>query len=314
VTVLSTPVAAPTPVEAILEPFQLQTWLWRGHRICYSAVGTGPAVVLVHGFGASIGHWRHNIPVLAAAGYRVYTIDLLGFGGSDKPPSGYSLDLWTELLADFWREQIQTPATFAGNSIGALISLTMVARYPNMAAGGILINCAGGLNHRSQDLNPMAGLVIGTFTKLAGSPLTGPFIFDIIRQRSRIRRTLSQVYFNPAAITDELVEIIYQPTCDPGAYKAFASIVTAPPGSAPEDLLPTLQKPLLVLWGDKDPWTPISRGLMFEQWLPEGIPYTFKPIPNAGHCPHDEVPEVVNRLMLDWLGSFTAPAQSAVSQ
>lgn len=300
----STPSAAASSlVDDLLQPFQPQDWLWRGHSIRYSALGSGPALVLVHGFGASIGHWRKNIPTLVEAGYRVYTVDLLGFGGSDKPPSGYSLDLWTELLADFWREHIQVPATFAGNSIGALISLTMVARYPEMAAGGILINCAGGLSHRSQEMNPIAGLMIGTFTKLAGSPISGPFIFDLIRQRRRIRRTLAQVYNDPAAITDELVEILYQPTCDPGAYKAFASIVTAPPGAAPEDLLPTLQHPLLVLWGDKDPWTPVSRGLTFEQWVPEGISYTFQPIPNAGHCPHDEVPEVVNRLMIDWLGS-----------
>jgi pimeloyl-ACP methyl ester carboxylesterase len=51
---------------------------------------SGPAdgipVLLIHGFGASVGHWRNNIPAYAAAGYRTYAIDLLGFGGSDKPP------------------------------------------------------------------------------------------------------------------------------------------------------------------------------------------------------------------------------------
>jgi pimeloyl-ACP methyl ester carboxylesterase len=46
----------------------------------------GVPVLLIHGFGASVGHWRNNIPALAAAGYRTYAIDLLGFGGSDKPP------------------------------------------------------------------------------------------------------------------------------------------------------------------------------------------------------------------------------------
>lgn len=45
----------------------------------------GPPILLIHGFGASVGHFRKNIPVLAGEGYRVYAIDLLGFGASDKP-------------------------------------------------------------------------------------------------------------------------------------------------------------------------------------------------------------------------------------
>lgn len=45
----------------------------------------GPPILLIHGFGASVGHFRRNFPVLVGAGYRVYAVDLLGFGSSDKP-------------------------------------------------------------------------------------------------------------------------------------------------------------------------------------------------------------------------------------
>ncbi|NEO48133.1 MAG: alpha/beta hydrolase, partial [Moorea sp. SIO4A3] len=53
-------------------------WNWQGNQIEYTVMGTGKPLLLVHGFGASIGHWRKNIPVLAAGGYRVFAIDLLG--------------------------------------------------------------------------------------------------------------------------------------------------------------------------------------------------------------------------------------------
>ena len=109
--------------------------------------GAGKPLLLVHGFGASIGHWRKNIPILADGGYRVFAIDLLGFGGSAKPPLDYSMDLWQEMLRDFWEANIGEPTVFVGNSIGALLSLMMVADYPDIAAGAILINSAGGMNH-----------------------------------------------------------------------------------------------------------------------------------------------------------------------
>jgi len=108
------------------------------------------------------------------------------------------------------------------------------------------------------------------------------------------------VYRNPAAITDELVEILYAPSCDVGAQQVFASILTAPPGPTPEALLPQVRCPLLVLWGEGDPWTPIQRGRGFQNHV-KGIDYQFLPIPDTGHCPHDERPEVVNPLILSWL-------------
>ncbi|WP_414413183.1 alpha/beta fold hydrolase [Synechococcus sp. R8-2] len=291
--------SAGSAVDAIA-PFAPQVWSWRGHAIRYVVQGSGSPLVLVHGFGASIGHWRHNIPVLAAAGYRVYALDLLGFGGSAKPALPYTLDLWAELLVDFWQQHIQQPAVFIGNSIGALLSLIMAARHPQLTAGAVLLNCAGGLNHRSHELSPIFRLFMSVFTALAASPVTGPFLFDRVRQRQRIRATLKQVYRNPAAITDELVEILYAPSCDVGAQQVFASILTAPPGPTPEALLPQVRCPLLVLWGEGDPWTPIQRGRGFQNHV-KGIDYQFLPIPNTGHCPHDERPEVVNPLILSWL-------------
>ncbi|HEY9611829.1 alpha/beta fold hydrolase [Allocoleopsis sp.] len=275
-------------------------WTWQGHQIQYTLMGTGKPLVLIHGFGASIGHWRKNIPVLAEAGYRVFAIDLLGFGGSDKPPLNYTLELWQQLLKDFWDTHIQEPTVFIGNSIGALLSLMTATNYPEIAAGAVLINCAGGLNHRPDELNLPLRLVMGLFTKLVSSKLVGVLLFNLIRDKSRIRRTLTQVYRDKAAITEELVDLIYTPSCDPGAQQVFASVLTAPPGPAPIELLPKVEHPLLVIWGEDDPWTPIAGAALYQQQSETGK-VEFVAIANAGHCPHDEKPEAVNQLMSDWL-------------
>jgi pimeloyl-ACP methyl ester carboxylesterase len=293
-----------TPVA--LEKF---TWVWKNYTVQYTVVGTGAPLLLVHGFGASLGHWRRNIPVLAAAGYRVFAIDLLGFGGSDKPALDYSLELWQELLYDFWAAHIQAPTVFVGNSIGGLLCLMMLANHPDTAAGGILLNCAGGMNHRPGELAPPLRFMMAAFTALVKSPVFGPVVFNQIRKKHRIRRTLSQVYRNQEAITDELVDMLYTPSCDAGAQKVFASVLTAPPGPSPTELLPKVNVPLLVLWGTDDPWTPISVATTYQQ-LVQSHPVTVIPIPNAGHCPHDDRPEEVNRLMLEWLEELRVKSES----
>ncbi|MGF1567516.1 MAG: alpha/beta fold hydrolase [Nodosilinea sp.] len=281
-----------------------QIWLWQGHTIAYTAQGEGQPLVLIHGFGASLGHWNKNIPALATAGYRVYALDLLGFGDSDQPPLDYTLDLWQALLADFWAEHIQAPAVFVGNSIGGLLTLMMLAHHPDKASAGVVLNCAGGLNHRPEELRPPLTWVMGAFTWLVSSATIGPVVFNQVRRKGRIRGSLRQVYRNHEAITDELIEMIYAPACKPTAQKVFASIVTAPPGPKPTELLPQIQQPLLVLWGENDPWTPIQGAAIYQQLAEDPsrtAKVTFQAIPNTGHCPHDERPDVVNPLLINWL-------------
>jgi pimeloyl-ACP methyl ester carboxylesterase len=277
-----------------------QTWEWQGHRIQYVQMGQGIPLLLLHGFGATIGHWQKNIPVLAAAGYQVFAIDLLGFGASDKPPLSYQMELWQSLVQDFWQAKIQRPMVIIGNSIGGLLTLMLLADRPEISLGGILLNPAGGLNHRPDELNPLLGQVLGTFSKLASSDWLGPWLFNQVRQKSRIRNSLKQVYRNQSAVTDELVEMLYQPACDPGAQKVFASILSAPAGPRPSDLLPQIHTPILILWGEDDPWTPIDAATVYRQ-ASQSQSIQIIPIPRTGHCPHDERPELVNPCILSWL-------------
>jgi pimeloyl-ACP methyl ester carboxylesterase len=92
------------------------------HSINYVELGdpSRPALLLVHGFGASSYHWRHNIPTLARD-YHVYALDLLGFGWSDKPIMDYDASVWRDQVVDFVREVILSG--IAGNSLGGFTAM-----------------------------------------------------------------------------------------------------------------------------------------------------------------------------------------------
>lgn len=287
----------------------LKAWTWQGHNIQYSVMGASHTeavpLVLIHGFGASIGHWKKNMAAWAEAGYQVFALDLLGFGASDKPVQDYSLELWQDLLADFCQEFVQRPAIFVGNSIGALLSLMMAANHPELTEGTVLLNCAGGLSHRSDELPPFLRPVMGTFNALVNSDQVGGLVFQLVRRKPQIRRALSQVYRRRESVTDELVDMLYAPSCHPNAQKVFAAILTADPGPSIDELLPRVEQPMLVLWGEADPWTPVQGAKVFQDraQLPGN---EFISIPNTGHCPHDERPEIINPLVLHWLAGLKA--------
>lgn len=87
----------------------------------YTSVGhEGPSVLLVHGFGASLQHFRDNIGAIADQGCQVWAITLLGFGKSEKPNINYSELLWSELLRDFIVDVVKEPVHLVGNSIGGI--------------------------------------------------------------------------------------------------------------------------------------------------------------------------------------------------
>jgi pimeloyl-ACP methyl ester carboxylesterase len=287
-------------------PLQTGTWLWRGQTINYVVQGEGAPLVLLHGFGASVGHWRKNITVLSEH-YRVYALDWLGFGASAKPVQDYSLELWEAQLFDFMAAFIAEPVVLVGNSIGALIALMASAHAtPGQIRGTVLLNCAGGLTHRPDELPLLVRPVMATFQWALQLPSLGEVLFNQVRSRRNITQTLKQVYGNTAAVTEELVDILYTPSEDPGAAQVFIRVITGPAGIPPETLLPQVPNPILVLWGEKDPWTPIDRGRKFGAYHPN---LQFIALPDTGHCPHDERPELFHRHLLPWLAGLDRASQ-----
>lgn len=91
----------------------------------YTVVGCeGPAILLVHGFGAFLEHFRDNMDGLAEGGNQVWAITMLGFGSSEKPNVVYSEQMWAELLRDFIVEVLGRPVHLVGNSIGGMYKRT----------------------------------------------------------------------------------------------------------------------------------------------------------------------------------------------
>ncbi|CAD5916167.1 Pheophytinase, chloroplastic [Planktothrix tepida] len=280
-----------------------QYWQWRDQLIYYVRVGERhpqcPSLLLVHGFGASTDHWRKNIQGLQSD-FEVWAIDLLGFGRSGKPQVEYSGQLWRDQLQDFITEVIGQPVILAGNSLGGYASLCVASQCPSTAKGVILLNSAGPFTETDPRPEPplWKKVVSQTMRSLFRQDWVSFLIFQWTRRRSIIRKTLLKVYLDPNAVTDQLVEEIYRPSCDPGAAQVFASVFKSPQGEKVDVLLHQLSCPLLLIWGEGDPWMNCrERSHKFHQYYPQLQEYFLQ----AGHCPHDEVPEQVNDLIRSWV-------------
>jgi pimeloyl-ACP methyl ester carboxylesterase len=264
--------------------------------------------LLVHGFGASVGHWRKNIPVLAEH-CRCFAIDLIGFGASAKPTPGkeidYTFETWSAQIRDFCREVIGESVLLIANSIGCVAIMQAAVDEPEMIEGVALLNCSLRLLHeRKQATQP--------WFKRVGTPIVqqvlqnkaiGNFFFQQLAQPTTVKNILRQAYGRVESVTDELVDILMKPAADPGAADVFLAFTAYSQGPLPEDLLPLLSCPALIIWGEVDPWEPIALGKEFANYP---AVREFITLPGVGHCPQDDAPELVNPLLVKWIEGFAA--------
>ena len=280
------------------------TYKWRDQEINYIEMGdpSKPALVLIHGFGASSYHWRYNIPVLARK-YHVFSFCKLGFGLSSKPIQEYSPDVWRDQTVDFLKDVVQKPAFLAGNSLGGFTSLYTAAteESKSLVKGVILLNGAGRFrdslsNEEQKEPNPLVKAIqAGIQRFIIGAS------FVITKQPARIEQILRQVYPNNSRNVDkELVESIRYPSEDPNASEVFYRVITKN-GSGPslyvDDLLKKMDCPLLLCWGENDPWIRPQAADKVQQIYPKSQRVSI----DAGHCPHDEDPEAVNSAIINFM-------------
>ncbi len=305
------------------------TWKWkREHDINYIELGdkSKPALVLIHGFGASSYHYRSNLPVLARD-YHVFAFCKLGFGLSDKPITDYSAEIWRDQTVDFLKEVVQKPAVLAGNSLGGFTSLYTAAteEIKPFVRGVVLLNSAGRFRDNNSvgvccfpfyNLLQLAGIRYGVVfppssivewiqTTLHRAIISISFV--VTKKPQRIEQILRQVYpIDSDRVDPTLVESIRFPSLDPNAAEVFYRINTkngnGPAKVTNDDLLERLDCPLLLCWGECDPCIRPAAADKIQALKPSCERISI----DAGHCPHDEKPEAVNAAIHNFMMSLPA--------
>lgn len=284
----------------------LRSWIWRGWQINYTFQrvannyqGVDIPIILLHGFGASIGHWRKNIPVLSEK-HTVYALDLLGFGASQKVYTSYQVDLWASQIYDFWRSFINTPVILIGNSIGSLIALELAVNYPEMATGLVMLTLPD-INQKQAMIPKFLRPVVTTIENVIANPWLIRIIFYYVRNPKIIRNALKFAYVDQSAVTDELVEIICQPTEDKGAARTLIALTKssnkAKFSPSVKSLLKQLEIPTLLLWGDGDRLIP---SMAIPKLVKKKANINLQLLKERGHCIHDESPNQFHQIFWQW--------------
>ncbi len=306
----------------------LRNWYWRGRRIRYSfrrshiaptpAAATRPPILLIHGFGAGIGHWRNNIAALSQH-HNVYAIDLLGFGNSEKAQAPYSPFFWADQIHDFWQTFIGQPTILVGNSLGSVTAMMAAAKYPAMAQALIWINLPDS-SVLAPNLPPVARRarrllftalrpLTASLRYLFTSPLVINPLLTAIRPRWILTGFARKAYANPAIVDDELMDVLGLPPYDRGSRQALRAM-TRFVGNVPDAyraryVLPQLSLPMLLIWGQQDALVPPLLGPKMAALNPR---IRLVELDDAGHCPQDECADRVNPLILSWIEEMAAPS------
>ncbi|WP_254934112.1 alpha/beta fold hydrolase [Cyanobium sp. WAJ14-Wanaka] len=304
----------------------MASWNWRGHNINFLRAGRSDQpnkVLLIHGFGASIGHWRQNIPALSEQADLI-ALDLLGFGASDKPRSHlanepatagsvrYCFDLWAEQVVDaaqyFLADRGQLH--LIGNSIGAVVALAAAKRMEALGTAPtqvVLIDCA------QRTLDDKRAAQLSGFEQTT-RPLTKQLVrqrwlisplFQLLAQPGFIRQVLNKAYPSGANIDADLIELLHKPSTTPGASESFRGFVNLFNDYLAPEILAEFKTPVRMLWGEKDPWEDVVEA---QRWAEDfACIKELRVLPGLGHCPHDEAPEIVNPILKEWISAPGPP-------
>lgn len=291
-TACSSPSSIPAQFDA-LQRIPIKTVLVHEQRIAYLDVGTGPPVILIHGFGGSMWQWEHQQQALSQH-FRVLTLDLLGSGLSDKPEIEYRPDQMVDFFVGFM-DAVEIPqATLAGNSMGAGLAIGMALTHPARVAKLVLIDglpqhvmekLAGPLVRRAIETRAPTWLVS------LGNRLFGGLMIESV---------LREIVHDPALLTPAVIERSNRNRRRPGTIKPLMTARENLPlwESGFAARIGAVTHPTLVIWGEEDRVFPKAVGEELHRAIKGS---QFVPIPNAGHIPQWERPDLVNQSLIAFI-------------
>ena len=268
----------------------------------WQAGDAGSPVLLIHGIACSVLEWQHNIDALAAQ-HRVFALDLLGFGLTDKPADEtYTLSRLAQFVLDFMSAVGIDRAHIAGNSLGGRLALACAVIAPLRVASMVLADPAG-----------MAERGTLFEFRLATLPVVG----ELFTRPSRFgtRMLWRKAFADPTPfVTDDLVSTKVALASLPGAQTTFLKTLRSFlrfRGFMPESVaelqaaLPAIQASVLVIWGQQDRFVPVAHAEVLRRLLPNVRVELWD---GCGHVPQVEMAERFNAAALTfWAEIDTRP-------
>jgi pimeloyl-ACP methyl ester carboxylesterase len=277
-----------------------------GFRLHYVEMGSGPLVVLLHGFPEFWYSWRHQLPALAAAGYRAVAPDLRGYNESAKPDriADYRPECLADDVAGLIAHAGERDAAVAGHDWGGGVAWYLAMRHPRAVRRLIVLNAP----HPAaflRELRTPAQLVRSWyifFFQLPGLPEWALRAGDF----ASLERTLRTEPVRPGTFTAEDVRRYKAALARPGALTAAVNYYRAAflrLGRLRRRLRP-VTVPTLLIWGERDRYLGprLTEGL--EPWVPN---LRLARLPDASHWVQNDAPDDVNRLMVEFLDEGRHP-------
>lgn len=260
--------------------------------IAYVAVGEGPPILLLHGFGGEMWMWEQQVAALSTR-YRLYIPDLLGFGYSDRPKVDYTPSLFIDMIRQFMERLGVGAASLIGNSMGGGIAWAFALAYPERVKRLVLIDSIP-----PQVVCAVRNPLLRCFLAIRRVPLL-PYLAVAVRTRRMVRTALTQIVHDGRLITDAVVERQYRVTRIAGTARVLVSTVRhADEVAQHADTLNTLPTPTLIIWGERDEIFPVEVGRQLHALIRDS---RLVVITDSGHIPMWETPDETNRAILEFL-------------
>ena len=258
-----------------------RSYRWRGMDVQYTVAGEpdAPQMVLVHGIhaGASSQEFAAVVEKLADS-YRVFVVDLPGFGRSDRPPLVYSPSLYAEFLRDFIRDETDHPIVVASSLSGAFA--VEAASHEQTDLEQLILICP---LDDTGERRPWVRTLLRT-------PVLGTALFNVLASRPSIRYFFERDgYYDADRIDREELEYAWRSAHQPGARYAPASFAagTLDPDVDLATELAALEVPTTLVWGRDARLVPLRDG----RELADAADATLVVIDYATQLPHAEHPE-----------------------